>query len=392
MRSRIDGYNLKISALSTIEAIGRKPYSVKMRYALILYLFPVLLLPSCLGSQKPAPFNAYGHTPGEGSTGVHIVSSGDTLYTISNRYNIEMRDIAFVNKLQAPFKLSSGQRLRLPPPQEYRVRAGDTLYKVSRLFNTDTSAVARQNNLSPPYKLSAGQVLRMPSLQAAAQPSAPKVHSAQLVQTGSRSVLVGKPMGEGTLSAPASAQRFDPYANSGILVAPISKPDTPSPQADVTVGQLPDTVDAAQVNAPAVLSRPVKISSTPPPRSSGKFLQPVEGKIVSSFGPKADGLHNDGINIAAAKGTPVKAAENGVVVYVGNELKGSGNLVLIRHDGGYFTAYAHMDEFRIERGAKVSRGQTIGTVGSTGTVSSPQLHFELRKGAQAIDPKSHLGA
>lgn len=352
----------------------------------------MLALSGCLGAQKPAPVSTYGHTPGEGSAGVHIVSGGETLYVISNRYKIEMRDIATVNNLQAPFKLAAGQRLKLPPPQQYRVRAGDTLYEVSRLFNTDTSAVARQNNLKAPYKLSAGQVLRMPSMQASAQPAAPRMTNVQLAQAGgSRSQAVA---GSGHLSAPAAGQqgRYPAQTPDHVLRAP----NTPS-QSGAQSGSRARSEPEPELNIATLpplekdpVSRPVKISATPPARAAGKFLQPVNGRIISAYGPKADGLHNDGINIEAPRGTPVKAAENGVVVYVGNELKGSGNLILIRHDGGYFTAYAHLDGFDVQRGATVSRGQIIGRVGATGTVSSPQLHFELRKGTQAIDPKGNL--
>ena len=112
--------------------------------------------------------------------------------------------------------------------------------------------------------------------------------------------------------------------------------------------------------------------------------------MVSSYGPKAGGLHNDGINIAAPKGSPVKAAENGVVAYVGAELKGFGNLVLIKHQGDYVTAYAHNDQILVKRGDIVRRGQTIARVGSTGSVDTPQLHFEIRKGSRAVEPTAEM--
>jgi murein DD-endopeptidase MepM/ murein hydrolase activator NlpD len=130
---------------------------------------------------------------------------------------------------------------------------------------------------------------------------------------------------------------------------------------------------------------------TPPPRGSGKFLWPVNGKVVSAYGVKEGGQHNDGINIAAPLGTPVRAADNGVVAYAGNELRGFGNLLLIRHADGWVSAYAHCDALLVKRGDQVKRGQVIARVGQTGAVSSPQLHFELRKGGTAVDPTSELG-
>ncbi len=112
--------------------------------------------------------------------------------------------------------------------------------------------------------------------------------------------------------------------------------------------------------------------------------------MVSGFGVKSKGLHNDGINIAAPRGAAVVAAENGIVAYAGNELRGFGNLLLVKHSGGWLTAYAHNERLLVKRGERVRKGQRIADVGSTGTVSTPQLHFELRKGRRAVNPRKHL--
>lgn len=298
---------------------------------IVLSLLSVFILSSCLGTQPPAPVTHYGEKEGAGSAGVHSVLPGDTLYSISQRYQIALQDIAITNRLGAPFTLYKGQRLHLPPPQTYKVREGDTLYSVSRLFNVTTSQIARQNNLYAPYTIHTGQVLRLPSASAGTQVA---------------QVSVSPKTGEVVKTTKA----------------PTSKPKP----------------------------RKTKISAKTPKRSSSKFMQPVEGRVISSYGPKKDSLHNDGINIAAPKGTPVKAAENGVVVYAGNELKGSGNLVLVRHEGRWMTAYAHMDKISVKRGAVIKRGQQIGTVGQTGSVDSPQLHFEVRRGTQAINPAKYM--
>ena len=125
-------------------------------------------------------------------------------------------------------------------------------------------------------------------------------------------------------------------------------------------------------------------------RSSSKFSWPVRGKILSAFGTKPNGLVNDGINIAASRGTTVKAAENGVVAYAGNEVKGMGNLIIIQHSGGWMTVYAHLDSMALRRGARVNVGQKIGTVGASGKVDRPQLHFEIRKGTKAYNPSQYL--
>ena len=128
---------------------------------------------------------------------------------------------------------------------------------------------------------------------------------------------------------------------------------------------------------------------TAKPSKSG-FIWPVEGKVVSKFGTTADGLRNDGINIAAPAGAPVRAAADGIVAYAGNQLRGFGNLVLIRHASGLITAYAHNQSLLVKKGDKVSRGQVIARVGSSGNVSKPQLHFEVRKNEEPVDPMKYL--
>jgi murein DD-endopeptidase MepM/ murein hydrolase activator NlpD len=130
----------------------------------------------------------------------------------------------------------------------------------------------------------------------------------------------------------------------------------------------------------------------PEPMSGNSFRWPVQGRIVSAFGPKSDGGHNDGIDLAVPLGTSVMAAENGVIAYAGDELKGYGNLVLIRHSNNWVSAYAHNDEILVKRGDQVRRGQVIAKAGRTGQASQPQLHFELRKGSRPVDPTKYMAS
>lgn len=320
----------------------------------------LFLLSACLGSQAPAPVVNYGAGDGAGSAGAHIVGKGETLYSISERYQLAIRDIANVNYLSPPFILTPGERLKLPPPRQYRVKAGDTLYRVSRLFGVGSSEIAQLNDLTSPYRLSTGQNLRLPS------PSRPVETPREIAQ--------------------AAAPDFTREEATALDASPPPAVET------ARLDQPPPRTQGLQQaqRAPQKQEKKGPITAKTPPRAGGKFLRPVDGRILSNFGPKSDGLHNDGINIAAPKGAPVRAAENGVVVYAGNELKGSGNLVLVRHEGHIMTAYAHMDRTLVTRGAVIKRGQTIGTVGSTGSVSTPQLHFEVRQGTKAINPSKYL--
>jgi murein DD-endopeptidase MepM/ murein hydrolase activator NlpD len=132
------------------------------------------------------------------------------------------------------------------------------------------------------------------------------------------------------------------------------------------------------------------IKTAEPAGSLPTFRWPARGRVIAGFGPSPNGLQNDGINVAVPEGTPIKAAEDGVVAYAGNELKGYGNLVLIRHSNGFVTAYAHASEILVKRGESVKRGQVIAKSGQTGSVTSPQLHFEIRKGSTPVDPSQYL--
>jgi murein DD-endopeptidase MepM/ murein hydrolase activator NlpD len=135
------------------------------------------------------------------------------------------------------------------------------------------------------------------------------------------------------------------------------------------------------------------VAAEPAPQiadASAHFAWPLKGRVIQNYGATDNGERNDGINIAAARGEPVHAAASGTVSYCGNELKGYGNLVLIRHDNGYITAYAHVDSFTVGRDDRVVAGQVIGYAGSTGDVATPQLHFEIRRGVHPVDPKALL--
>lgn len=300
----------------------------------LLCIACVLALSACGTRSTPAPVTHFGTKGGASSAGVHTVARGDTLWSIAKRYEVDMKDVIYVNNLRAPYPMEVGQRLTLPPPVTYKVRPDDTLYGISRTFDVPMNKLARQNNLRAPYRIDIGQKLKLPSVQ-------PATYKA--VQVAAVTASGNKPVG------------------------------------------------------PAITSKPVKrvekkplIKTRTPSRAGSKFIWPVNGRVISGYGPKKDGLHNDGINIAVRRGESVRAAENGVVVYADNQLKGFGNLILIRHADRWMTAYGHMEGFRVKRGQEVRRGDIIGTAGSTGQVDSPQLHFEVRRGTDALNPKLYL--
>jgi murein DD-endopeptidase MepM/ murein hydrolase activator NlpD len=348
----------------------------------LLLVFSALCLTACwtpTGTQKPAQIVNYGATSGAGSVGVHTILKGDTVYTVSQRYKLPLRDIIALNDLSPPYDLDLGFRLKLPPPNDYKVRAGDNLNGVSKLFNVSVSEVARLNNLSAPYQIKTGQVLRLPTRQPQlnAQLTAPAAPLGAVERVPlSDSIMGNNDMGDQT-SVP-------------VKLGSVQAESLPPPPTQIG-GNAPLSPPPVAGVQPAATTTAVDIAPKTPARSgSGRFMRPVDGKVISKFGPKEGGLHNDGINIKAPRGTPVRAGENGVVVYAGNELQGYGNLVLIRHANRYMTAYAHLDKILVKKNDVVKIGQSIGTVGSTGSVDSPQLHFEVRRGTEALNPDLYL--
>jgi len=265
------------------------------------------------------------------------VGRGDTVYSIARRHKLSPRAIIDANNLRPPYALKVGQRLELPQGRVHTVRSGEYLSLIAKRYSTDAYSIARINAIAKPYTIYPGQKLRIPRAG------------------GGDTVVASTP--------PQSAPRTAPRSAPTTKVTP-TRPTSTAP---------------AKAKVPE-----------PPKRSSGKFGWPLQGKVLSNYGTKDKGLHNDGMNIAAPRGTAVQASENGVVAYAGNEIRGFGNLLLVKHDGGWVTAYAHNDTLLVKRGQRVKRGQSIAKVGSTGSVSTPQLHFELRKGSTAVDPRKYM--
>jgi murein DD-endopeptidase MepM/ murein hydrolase activator NlpD len=251
---------------------------------------------------------------------------------IARRYDLPLRALIDANHLDPPFQVSAGTVLRLPQARYHVVQAGETLYSVSRSYGVEISTLASLNHLNEPYAIRSGQALTLPPQVM------PRERAAALV-----------PMPPPEPSAPSSV--------------PASPP------------------------APSMATAP---PPGPKPRLGRVFAWPLEGRIIEGYGTGPSGTHNDGINIAARVGDPVRAADAGRVAYAGNELRGYGNLVLIKHAGGYMTAYAHNGKLLVKRGEAVKRGQEIATAGATGSVNAPQLHFEIRRGTHALDPTDYL--
>ena len=261
----------------------------------------------------------------------------DTIYSLATRYQVTPQSLIVDNDLAEPYILQEGQILKITPPREHIVTVTDSLFGISQRYAVSQFHLAELNELSEPYQLVEGQALLIPD-------------------THDFTVLNGS---KGVNTALAR----------------------PAPQAVTSV---------ARANRDAVVlpkSTQVRKNFVAPAFASGDaFTWPLEGQIIRDFGPAGKGVHNDGVNIGAVRGANVQVSAPGTVAYIGRNLKSFGSMVLIKHDGGYITAYAHLDDITVAEGDVLGAGQVLGTVGQTGRVDSPQLHFEVRQARQPINP------
>ena len=310
-----------------------------------------------------------------------IVGTSDTLETLARRYNVSSAAILQANGYKGPRALSPGQSLVIPRQgapavvaaapaapaarpvaaaagSVHVVNRGDTLMSISRRYNVPVAELARANGLAANAGLKLGSKVTVPAAsRVAGAPPAPLGATAP-------AAVAAAPVGTVTSAPPTRVAAAEPaqkarLAQTSTTPEEVAAPESPVKAADAT-GALPT------------------------------FRWPVRGRVVTAYGAKTNGKANDGINVAVPEGTPVKAAEDGVVAYSGNELKGYGNLVLVRHSNGYVTAYAHASELMVKRGETIKRGQVIAKSGQSGEVGSPQLHFEIRKGSSPVDPNQFL--
>jgi murein DD-endopeptidase MepM/ murein hydrolase activator NlpD len=330
----------------------------------------------------------------EGGTPI-TVEPGETLEGIAHRHGVPVSAIMQANNINSPAMVRPGMHLVIPryhtapvaaiaapvsaeprytqsvaapvgpprtaltaPSSVHVVQPGETLNSIARFYNKPVMVLAKANNIPPTTMVRVGDRITIPDVR---QQPRPALASA----------------------APAAA----PALSSAPPRTQPAITQSGGPNLAAQESQL-----SARVAAPTATQQVSAEDSTGKTASADQpgFRWPVRGRVIQAFGPKPNGLQNDGINLAVPEGTPVKAADDGVVAYAGNELKGYGNLVLVRHANGFVTAYAHASDILVKRGDSVKRGQVIAHSGQTGNVTSPQLHFEIRKGATPVDPAQYL--
>ncbi len=390
---------------------------------------------------RPAPTPLVTSAPKTpiATNGTVDVQPGDTLYGLSKRYGVSIAAIMDANQLTGP-NLKPGQKLAMPvagsQPKKpltrpapvvaavpaaattpvaapsavaaapanwdgsYTLKAGDSLYAVARAHKVQLAELQRVNAITEPLKIRPGLTLKVPSggsrgASIAAPPVSPVVTPPASPAPATASALPPR-----VVATPAVPPAVTGASAAGTAPKIINASPAETKAAEQKVAALGGTasdapasggapVDPAPVLAEA--AKPVRTAAVGGAAATGpKFRWPAKGKVIGEFGKRTDGTHNDGVNIAVPAGTDIHAAEGGTVAYAGSELKGYGNLVLIRHDNGWVSAYAHSDQILVKRGDAIKRGQVIAKAGKTGTVDQPQVHFELRQGSKPVDPLPHM--
>ena len=268
------------------------------------------------------------------------VKKGDTLSEIAEHFDVPMAQIVKLNSLNKPYTLEVGQVIKIGKARYHLVARGDTLKDVAKDYDVSMQELASANKISRPDKIRVGQKLYMPGASKNTK-----------AQTDVASVK--------TVNKKSAKSNIDKSSSKKRNLARKKSQESEEGTA-------------------------YRLAGAP------KFSWPVRGKIVNGFGAKNGGLYNDGINIAAPEGAPVRASAGGEVVYVGDELEAYGNLIIIKHENGWLTAYAHNKDVAVRRGQKIKAGEQIATVGRSGKVASPQLHFAVRKGREAVNPGNYL--
>jgi murein DD-endopeptidase MepM/ murein hydrolase activator NlpD len=354
---------------------------VRMRRSHLLWIFPLWLLGAC----STCATGPYTDGPPElrlGNDGLLALSKnyyvvraspGDTYMGLAWEHNVSPYEVISLNQVKAPYRLEPGEIVRIPTPRIHVVRRGDTLSGVAEAYRVDFYDLAQANALNKPFTIYPGQVLRLPSRRPVFKKSRKTP-----VQASSRPDFT-RPKRMSALSV------VTPEAKPEAISAPPRPRPKPRTSERQSAPPAPAVTDAAEIAE-------LTVTEAAAAEERGELIWPVRGHIISGFGPTGNGRRNDGINIAVPERTPIQAAAAGTVIYLGNEVPGFGNLILIRHEGDLVTAYAHVSEFTVKKGEQVRKGQPIALSGSTGNVDEPQLHFEVRRGVEAVNPVDLLSA
>lgn len=329
------------------------------------------------------------------------VRQGETLQSVSRKYGVPIQAVAAVNGIENPSSVRAGQTLVIPT-YVYSERNGSTsategetgkvkLPKVASNESVVTGSIPSVATTAPhpgkkPYSQVTFADLTKGSVQVQPVKVAANTVSPRRKPGGYSEVITTASVPAQSSQSAVPAPRRQPGRTNQAVSAPVI-PAKPQSAPDNSSNR---SVAEARPTEPIKTQQVAAVEKTAADAPTATFRWPVRGRIISDFGAKPGGGRNEGVNLAVPAGTAVKAANDGTVIYSGNELKGYGNLVLVRHDEGWVSAYAHNSELKVKRGDKVRRGDTVALAGASGSVSQPQVHFELRKGNKPVDPLQYL--
>jgi murein DD-endopeptidase MepM/ murein hydrolase activator NlpD len=377
---------------------------------------------SAVALRSAAPQPVAGSAAGWSAQGGSpiVLAQGETLDMISSRYGVPRAALMSTNGLSSP-NVAPGTRLTIPvynaaasaspapaaPRQQLAQAPAETRSDASRFVTgpAPAASVAAPRPAAPALDARARAAAAAETKAKAAAEAKAKAEADAVAMRESRARFAAEAKAKAAAKAGTTAAAVPTPVAKPAVAARIEKPAATA-AAKPAVAQAqpvraaekakPVVVASAPATEPKVTAvpkaeaEPTTTASLPKvgePGEKADFRWPARGRVIAGFSGRGG---NEGINIAVPEGTPVKAAESGTVAYAGSELKGYGNLVLIRHPNGYVSAYAHNGELKVKRGDTVKRGQVVASSGQTGNVSSPQLHFELRKGSAPVDPTPYL--
>ncbi len=316
-----------------------------------------------------------------------IVQQGETLYSIAKKNGVPLRDLIDTNNLEPPYALKAGSAIKIPFPNYHESREGETLYSISRMYDMKVNDVIALNNLKFPYPIYPGDKIKIVKDKNKKSEKNPQLALESKVKKENNikpSEEKAKEIVEKKNSKEIEKYGFKP---SEVRALELAKKNDSSRTAQNIINPSKNEIVETKLS----INKPIdKDSIKKIANKTNRFSWPVRGEVISKFGPKSAGLYNDGINIKAKDGQAVSSSEDGIVAYVGSELKGYGNLVIVKHSGGWISAYAHLKNSAVAIGQKISKGQKIGNVGNSGKVKFPQLYFGLRKGRDAVNPENYL--
>lgn len=320
------------------------------------------------------------------------VKKGDNLINLSKKYNMQFSDVVELNNLKRPYNIYVGQKLKVFKNEDkeryttIKVKSGDTLLRIALEYDMSLREIASINNIKPPYNVYVGQKLKVPYSKTN-KPEFYVVKKGDNLYEISRKtdISVRQLIANNNLSSP---NNIYPGQKLYLTKKLENKQISYNKKEEKKIKE--EKQEIVKEPKQEVVVKQEEPKKQEPVKREVVFSWPVKGEVIKKYGKQNDGKFYDAINIKADLGTSVLASMDGEVAYAGNELKGFGNIIIIKHDSGWLSIYGYCDKINVKVKDKITKGQSIATVGKTGNVNEPQLYFSIRKGRVTMDPLKYL--